>query len=195
MKLTSFLKEEKLSELDISKFTEGLSSEQISTLTQLLKKFDSFTKITLNDISEDDMFLHVSDGLVDIDFIFHKTEEVGTISAGVEIASMVNHALIFQSEKLSEYETHKYSLTQTFSRDFDLRRKDALLAHADWVINVTKKFNDWYFDLSAEYGKIKLMKTTFEIEDGSSNSDWKWIPVAGVFFAPGKTGTVRAEVI
>ena len=165
MKLTSFLKEEKLSELDISKFTEGLSSEQISTLTQLLKKFDSFTKITLNDISEYDMFLHVSDGLVDIDFIFHKTEEVGTIDVGVEIASMVNHALIFQSEKLSEYETHKYSLTQTFSRDFDLRRKDALLAHADWVIDVTKKFNDWYFDLSAEYGKIKLMKTTFEIED------------------------------
>jgi hypothetical protein len=195
MKLTSFLKEEKLSGLDISEFTEGLSSEQVSTITQLLKRFDSFTKITLNDISEDDMFLHVSDGLVDIDFTFDKTEEVGTLAAGVEIASMVNHELIFQAEKLSEHETHKYSLTQIFSREFDLSRKDALLAHADWVIDVTKKFNDWYFDLSAEYGKIKLMKTTFEIEDGSSNNDWKWVPVGGVFFAPGKTGTIRAEVL
>lgn len=195
MKLASFLKEEKLSQLDISEFTEGLSAEQVSTITQLLKRFDSFTKITLNDISEDDMFLHVSDGLVDIDFTFDKTEEIGTPTAGVEIASMVNHELIFQSEKLSENEIHKYALTQIFSREFDLSRKEALFAHADWIIGVTKKFNDWYFDLSAEYGKIKLMKTTFEIEDGSSNSDWKWIPVAGVFFAPGKTGTVRAEVI
>lgn len=195
MKLASFLKEEKLSQLDISEFTEGLSAEQVSTITQLLKRFDSFTKITLNDISEDDMFLHVSDGLVDIDFTFDKTEEIGTLTAGVDIASMVNHELIFQSEKLSENEIHKYALTQIFSREFDLSRKEALFAHADWIIGVTKKFNDWYFDLSAEYGKIKLMKTTFEIEDGSSNSDWKWIPVAGVFFAPGKTGTVRAEVI
>jgi len=195
MKLASFLKEEKLSQLDISEFTEGLSAEQVSTITQLFKRFDSFTKITLNDISEDDMFLHVSDGLVDIDFTFDKTEEIGTPTAGVEIASMVNHELIFQSEKLSENEIHKYALTQIFSREFDLSRKEALFAHADWIIGVTKKFNDWYFDLSAEYGKIKLMKTTFEIEDGSSNSDWKWIPVAGVFFAPGKTGTVRAEVI
>ena len=197
MKLSSFLIEESLDQLDISPYLKGLDPNEVMVVKELLDKFKKFNKITLDDINEDEMFLHVTDGIVDIDFTFTKDEDQGALRAAVEIASMVNHKFVYGHEKLSEHDAHKYALTQTFSRDFAVSRSQRLLEYADYIVDVAEKFNDWYFDMSGEYGKMKLIKTPYDVIDGSSNNEWKWIPVAGIFFAAGQTGNdkVRAEVL
>lgn len=199
MKLTSFLQEETTETLDISSFIENLKPEEQQSIKEFMAKFKGFNKITLNDISADDMFIHITDGIVDFDFSFSKdlSSTDDGYEAVVEIASMVNHKFVFGHEKMSEHETHKYALTQTFSREFLFRRKDRLFEYVDYILKVANAFNDWYFDMSGEYGKLKLIKTPYDVVDGSSNNEWKWIPVGGVFFAAGQTNndTIRAEVL
>ena len=68
MKLQSFLKEESLADIDISEFTKSLTPEYTEAIKKLFARFKSYSKISLNDVREDDMFFHISNGLIDFDF-------------------------------------------------------------------------------------------------------------------------------
>lgn len=193
MKLQSLIQEETIDSVDISDFTGSLSREMSGSLKQFLAKFKSFNKIELNDVSESDINFHITDGIVDIDITLTKD---GQGDVDIEFASMVNHKFIFGQESMSETDTHKYSLTGTFSRSFALSRSARLLEYTDYILDVAEKFNDWYFDLSGKYGKMKLTKIPYDIKTNASNSDWKWIPVGGVFLASGLVNTeIRAEIL
>lgn len=192
MKLQSLLQEESIDSLDISAFTSELNSALVNNLKELFSKFKQFNKIDLKDISEGDIFLHISDGIVDFDLSLSKD---GDNDVNIEIASMVNYRFIFDHENISETDTHKYALTNIYSRSFSLSRKERLLDFVDQLVEIAEKFNDWYFDLSGKYGKMKLTKIPYDITTGSTNSDWKWIPVGGIFLATGLAPNIRAEVL
>ena len=55
----------------------------------------------------------------------------------------------------------------------------------DNALKVASAFEDWYFEISGSVGKIKLIKITTDLEDGSSNNVWKWTPYAGQFWVDG----------
>lgn len=193
MKLQSLLQEESIDSLDISAFTSELNSVLTNNLKEVFLKFKQFNKITLNDISEGDIFLHITDGIVDFDLEFSKD---GAGDVVVEIASMVNHRFVYNHEHLSETDSYKYALSNTFARSFSLNRKQRLLDYVDHIVQVAEKFNEWYFELSGKYGKMKLTKVPYDITTGSTNSDWKWMPVGGVFLAAGLVGSgITAEVL
>jgi len=50
------------------------------------------------------------------------------------------------------------------------------------IENVLREFIEWYFDVSGEYGKVKLLKTATNIFDNSYNTNIsRWVAVAGQF--------------
>ena len=197
MKLQSFLKEETLADIDVSEFTDNLDPKHVSAIKKLLEKFKKYTKITLNDVSAEDMFFHVSNGLVDFDFSFGKDtafndNEQYPYYPTVEIASMVNHTIVFGHEKMQEHDTHKYALSNTLSRDFDMVREARMFDYVDAILKIANEFEEWYFDIAEAAGKkVKLIKITEDLERGHSNNTWKWTPYLGQFFVEGNDSTAR----
>ena len=197
MKLQSFLKEESLADIDISEFTDNLDPKHIAAIKKLLEKFKKYSKITLNDVSSDDMFFHVSNNLVDFDFSFGKDtafndNEQYPYYPTVEIASMVNHTIVYGHEKMQEYDTHKYALANNLSRDFDMVREARLFEYVDNIIKLAGEFEEWYFDITESAGKkVKLIKITEDLQRGGSNNTWKWTPYLGQFFIEGGESTAR----
>lgn len=197
MKLQSFLKEESLADIDISEFTDNLDPKHINAIKKLLEKFKKYSKITLNDVSSDDMFFHVSNNLVDFDFSFGKDtafheDEQYPYYPTVEIAAMVNHTIVYGHEKMQEHDTHKYALANQLSRDFDMVREARMFDYVDSILKVANDFEEWYFDITEAGGKkVKLIKITEDLERGHSNNTWKWTPYLGQFFVEGNESTAR----
>ena len=197
MKLQSFLKEESLADIDISEFTENLDPKHVNAIKKLLEKFKKYSKITLNDVSSDDMFFHVSNNLVDFDFSFGKDtafheDEQYPYYPTVEIAAMVNHTIVYGHEKMQEHDTHKYALANQLSRDFDMVREARMFDYVDSILKVANDFEEWYFDITEAGGKkVKLIKITEDLERGHSNNTWKWTPYLGQFFVEGSETTAR----
>ena len=197
MKLQSFLKEESLADIDISEFTENLDPKHVNAIKKLLEKFKKYSKITLNDVSSDDMFFHVSNNLVDFDFSFGKDtafheDEQYPYYPTVEIAAMVNHTIVYGHEKMREHDTHKYALANQLSRDFDMVREARMFDYVDSILKVANDFEEWYFDITEAGGKkVKLIKITEDLERGHSNNTWKWTPYLGQFFVEGNESTAR----
>ena len=197
MKLQSFLKEESLSDIDISEFTDNLDPKHAAAIKKLLEKFRKYSKVTLNDVSSDDMFFHVSNNLVDFDFSFGKDtafneNEQYPYYPTVEIASMVNHNIVYNHAKLQEHDTHKYALTNTLSRDFDMVREQRMFDYVDKILKIASDFEEWYFDITEAGGKkVQLIKITEDLERGHSNNTWKWTPYLGQFFVEGDESTAR----
>ena len=197
MKLQSFLKEESLSDIDISEFTENLDPKHVAAIKKFLEKFKRYSKITLNDVSSEDMFFHVSNNLVDFDFSFGKDTAFNDNDQypyypTVEIAAMVNHTIVFNHEKMQEHDTHKYALSNTLSRDFDMVREARMFDYVDAILKIANEFEEWYFDIAEAAGKkVKLIKITEDLERGHSNNTWKWTPYLGQFFVEGNDSTAR----
>lgn len=197
MKLQSFLKEESLSDIDISEFTDNLDPKHAAAVKKLLEKFRKYSKITLNDVSSEDMFFHVSNNLVDFDLTFGKDtafhqDEQYPYYPTVEIASMVNHTIVHNHEKMQEHDTHKYALSNIFSRDFDMVREQRMFDYVDQILKIASEFEEWYFDIAEAAGKkVKLIKITEDLERGHSNNTWKWTPYLGQFFVEGDESTAR----
>ena len=183
MKLQS-LHESSLADTDISKFVDNVDEKYVPIIKEILSKFKAYNKVTLDDVQEDDMFFHITNGLVDFDLSFSKDDSGDEFFPAIEIASMVNHEYIYQHEKISEHETFKYALTNSFSRDFGLNRKERVLEYIDRLLEVASAFADWYFEISGEHGKVKLLKTITNLEEGSSTNVWYWTPYLGQFSVP-----------
>lgn len=182
MKLTA-LHEASSSILELSEFTSGLSQQNIDGINALLAKFKGY-KVTSSDVTDSDLFVHMSNGLVEFDFSFEKSDN-NTIVI-VEIAAMVNSKYVHGAEGIdSNVEGHKIALLNSFSRAFRIDRQERLNQFVDGALKVASAFEDWYFEISGSVGKIKLIKITTDLEDGSSNNVWKWTPYAGQFWVDG----------
>ncbi len=188
MKLQSFLQESSVENIDISEFTLNIDPQQSDTLARFLAKFKAYNNISLKDINEDEIFLHISNGLIDFDFSITKDTSTpdGKPIVVAEIAAMVNHNYIHGHDKIKEHEGHKYALLNSLSREFDVSREERFMSYVDKVLSAAKAFEEWYFDVSGSVGKIKLIKITTDLEDGSSNNVWKWTPYAGQFWVDGE---------
>lgn len=192
MKLESFL-QESLDSIDISKFTDGVEPKSLATIKIILSKLKAYSKVSLEDVREDEMFLHVTNGLVSFDMSFSKDQNIdGETIAIAEIAVLVNHNYVHNADNIPEHSGHLYALLNTLSREFDLRRQERVVAFLDNALKVASAFEDWYFEISGSVGKIKLIKITTDLEDGSSNSVWKWTPYAGQFWVDGDHIEVRS---
>lgn len=201
MKLQSFLSESSATSLDISKFVSGLDPKYEKRIKEILSKFSKY-KVESSDVSDDLFLVNVSNGLIDFDLTFSKDDQFNDkeIYVSVEIASMVNMKYVHDAEKIKHENDHyKIALTQTFSSEKILT--DTLYPSAikfvEDLLTIAEEFEQWYFDLSAEYGKVKLTKTTYNVEDRSSDNIWKWIPICGYFWAgfKGKEPKHEAKVI
>lgn len=182
MKLQSFITEQTVDALDISKFVEGLDKKYQKSVKTFLARFKSFKPVS-TDVREEEMYIRVSNGLVDFDFEFYRESGINEEYPVVGLAAMINHKYVFNSENIQEHEYHLIALVQVFSRELAFDRENSLFKNTDHLINVAEKFTEWYFDLSAKYGKVKLTKTTFNPLDNSFGNSWRWIPVTGFFFA------------
>lgn len=192
MKLQSFITEQTLADLDISEYIDNLNPDHAKIIKELLAKFKSFSKIDSTDISSDEMYLHVSNGLIEFDFSFTKDmyDEKNSANAGydffpvVEIAAMLNHQIVYLGDQArNNYDVHKIALVNDYSRSFAIPRQDRLFAWVDSTLSAADDFQEWYFDISGKAGKkVKLVKITTDLEDGSSNGVWKWTPYLGQFY-------------
>ena len=190
MKLTA-LHESPFDTMEFSKFTSGLDQQIVDEINTLLAKFKGY-KITSQDATDTDLFVHMSNGLIDFDFSFYKEDSDGS-DAIVEVASMVNSKYVHGSEKIdTNIAAHKVALLNSFSREFRLDKPERLNQHVETVLNVAKAFEDWYFEISGNAGKLKLIKITTDLEDESSNNVWKWTPYAGQFWVDGDHIEARA---
>ena len=195
MKLQSFLKESTVADEDISEFMEGLDPKFETQIKDLLKMFSRYKNIGNVDVSDDTMIFHIGNGLVEFDFTFTKEEftdhGVRSLRPILEFAAMLDSKIVFGADNISEHEYHKIALMSTFVRSFDLANT-RYLDYIQLTLGVAKAFEEWYFDISGEVGKrVKLIKITTNLEDGSSNSVWKWTPYLGQFFHDGKDITAR----
>ena len=191
MKLASFVTESTADSLDLSEFFTGLDQPVISEIKDLLVKFKGY-KVETHDSTDTELFIHVSNGLVDFDFSFYK-EDSGATDATVDLAAMVNDKYVYNAGEHLDTNVagHKIALMNTLSREFSLSRPGRLNEYVAQILNAAHAFSEWYFDISATAGKVKLMKITTDLEDGSSNSVWKWTPYVGQFWVDGEHVTAR----
>lgn len=194
MKLQS-LYENALESSNFPKFYGALNDQDRETFDEILTKFKKFT-VTSHDDADDQLLIHVSNGIVEFDFTFSLDGENPKYLA-LDLASMISDKYILYASHINETEFHKIALTQSFSRDFDLGRKQKALEYVDYLVDTSEKFTEWYFDLSEKHGKILLTKANLNIEDGSSSGVWNWIAVGGTFFADSMPNgkQVKAEIL
>lgn len=195
MKLQSLLQEDTFTDLNLSEFIQGLDAKYETKIRNLLNKFKSYNKIQTNDSNEDNFFFHITNNLVEFDFIFSKEE--GNLNSGepyisVQIAAMVNDKIVFNSHKIEEHNYHLIALDNTFSRKFQMANEHKCFEFADHILKVASDFEEWYFDIVSSAGsKVKLIKISIDLESGYSNSTWKWTPYLGQFFVEKDEITVR----
>ena len=71
--------------------------------------------------------------------------------------------------------------------------KDILKSIGDFNSKV-KEFIDWYFDITGEYGKVKLFRTQYNIINGYHKGDEnRWVAYAGDFHTGADTGALSGD--
>lgn len=181
MKLDSFLIKESfdsIENMDQVFMAIPDSKERIVAILESVKKKFKFVGSDF-DVPINLLRLNFSNGVVQImvGFRFGKTE--GTVTAAVIKSSIVKELLLADVSKLRNPDEMIKATVWQFEKEADLkdfeRECEAVLAAAD-------KFCDWYFDMSTEYGKVKLFKSNKNLFDKNTNDQpTTFVALAGDF--------------
>ena len=173
------MKLEKLfeSSIDFSKIKNGASADVFEVFEESMK---TLTKGMVFDrqqsLSDGHLSFFFHNGLVEMQvltYISTKKTEEQYINVGVKVD--VNEKLLIEGADNSTTLINAFAYFDNSRPEFEMKKMEAINASI-------QEFADWYFDISGEYGKVKLIGGTHNLVDGySRGGEQRFTAVAGDF--------------
>lgn len=173
------MKLEKLfeSSIDFTSIKGSVSSEVYEAFEESMKVL---TKGLIFDRQESATNDHVSfyfhNGLLEMQvytYVSNKKNDDQYVNLGVKVD--VSKKLLVETKDNSS------SLINTFTY-IDAQSIETQMKKVETINKHIQEFVDWYFDLSDEYGKVKLIGSSYNLVDGYHRSgEQRFIAVAGDF--------------
>lgn len=195
MKLSALITESSInqwnSELESIILSQGsnTTAEEITKFQQVLDKVVELTKFKVNNIESVGRFsilVSLSNGLLDAHLAFYMSIKDGAIGyAGIKMHLTLNDAVKLQAGK-SEGPNELVEVMK-FNANVDEFEQEIKP-----IIEYIDDFNKWYFEMSGEFGQVKLFVTSYNVLDGyHRGGDKRIVAYAGDFIKSGQTAKAK----
>lgn len=169
------------------------TAEEISKFQQVLDKVAELTKfkvLNIKDIGHHSILITLSNGLLDANLILYSSDKDQVANyGGLKIYLTLNDSVRLPRN-------NKYDSPSTGELITGLKFADnpeGIEETVQQIVEYIEDFNKWYFEMSGEFGQVKLFVTAYNIIDGyHQGGDKRIVAYAGDFIK--SDGITKAEV-
>lgn len=163
-------------------FDEKEQSQIITALNEITKgfKFDRQELKENNGVTKGN-FLYFNNALIELQLTINANKSEDKNGA-LQKYMMINIEAKVQDRYLIPTDNQNHNTLVRVMEFVNANNSTKLQNVANTFQKTVNDFVEWYFDISGQYGKVKLLGTTYNVIDGySRGGEYRFIAIAGDF--------------